>query len=571
MFVVTLITEISSALYPILTSYLAGQLTTQLYEAVKNHQDTGKVYPILIGLGLLGVFYRALQSLLRVIQSIAGDKLRISVREKLIAKFTNLPIAQYEEKVVMDRLERVRSFSSNVSWVLDTIISIGGTLTGVVAAGIALASISPLIGGVVVAALIPLAILNQRIRKKHTEEWKENSTNRFIANDIESQLLQPRIIPELRLYGLVDFFLARVRELRMSTVTMERRQERQRALYSNLENITETIVTTGALLWVVGKIIVGNLEVGKFVFFQQVIERFSGQISSLLNQLTSREQELSDAHDFMLFMQEADHPGGETRLPEAVPTIALQNVSFSYPGAKHRALEDVSLTITPGERIAFVGENGAGKSTLIKLILGFYEPSNGRVLVDEIPMQEVFQKDWLAKVGVLFQHFEHFPFTTVAENIRLGRVQRETSEEAIQEALSLAKADSFVNKLSHGTGTYLNKWTNEENGTDLSGGQWQRIALARNFYRNPQVIVLDEPTSAMDAQAEFDVFKNLLESKELQSMIIVSHRFSTVRKADRIYVLEAGKITEQGTHGDLMKLEGTYARLYRQQAESYQD
>jgi ATP-binding cassette subfamily B protein len=246
--------------------------------------------------------------------------------------------------------------------------------------------------------------------------------------------------------------------------------------------------------------------------------------------------------------------------------IAFDHVSFQYPTGTREVLEDISLTIRPGEVVALVGENGSGKTTLIKLLCRLYDPASGIITLDGIDLRQLETTALRREISVIFQDYAQYHLTA-RENIWFGNVALPPDQERIAAAARHAGADEVIAGLPQGYETILGKWF--EDGEELSVGEWQKVALARAFLRDAQIIVLDEPTSALDARAEYEVFKKFRQLAAGRTVILISHRFSTVRMADRIFVLEGGRIIESGAHDELVRLGGTYARLFETQAQYY--
>ena len=246
--------------------------------------------------------------------------------------------------------------------------------------------------------------------------------------------------------------------------------------------------------------------------------------------------------------------------------IVLDHVSFQYPAGTRKALEDISLTIRPGEVVALVGENGSGKTTLIKLLCRLYDPTGGTITVDGIDLRQFETKALRHEIAIIFQDYAHYHLTA-RENIWLGNTDLPPDHERVSAAARRSGADEVINALPHGYDTILGKRFAE--GEELSIGEWQKVALARTFMRDAQIIVLDEPTSSMDAKAEYEVFQSFRQLVSGRTAILISHRFSTVRMADRIYVLKQGSVIEGGTHEELVRVGGTYARLFEMQAQHY--
>ena len=252
-----------------------------------------------------------------------------------------------------------------------------------------------------------------------------------------------------------------------------------------------------------------------------------------------------------------------------LPIIEFRHVSFTYPHSDTRAIEDISFTLKPGDSLAIVGENGAGKTTLIKLLIGAYSPQEGTIYIDGHPLAEIDRASYLDQIGALFQDYSRYDFATLGENVWFGNVNKPYNRKEILAALQESGLSKLVGEYEEGLDQILSKDIDSKNATNLSGGQWQRLGIARAFFRSPNILILDEPTSSVDAKSEYEIFRNIIKKQQNKTTVIISHRFSTVRRAEKIIVLDHGRIIEQGTHSELIEKNGIYKEMFELQAEGY--
>ena len=356
---------------------------------------------------------------------------------------------------------------------------------------------------------------------------------------------------------------ARLRGERLSLAT-------RRAGADTAAQACSVLAVFGAFAFVAVRALQGHNTIGDVVMCLQAFQRIQGALVELLRSLAGLYEDnlfLGNLYEFLDLEPTVTDPPEPVPAPERLTSgIALEHVSFRYPGAGRSVLSDVTVTIRPGQVVALVGENGSGKTTLVKLLCRLHDPTSGVVRLDGTDLRDFAVADVRALFSIIFQDYAHYHFT-VRENIRFGDLRAPDDDGRVEAAAALAGADQVVERLPQGYETTLGKWFPE--GEELSIGEWQKIALARAFMRDSAVVVLDEPTSALDAKAEAEVFARFRALVKERTAILVSHRFSTVRLADCIYVLADGRVTETGSHDELMALGGTYARLFELQAQSY--
>lgn len=331
-----------------------------------------------------------------------------------------------------------------------------------------------------------------------------------------------------------------------------------------------TIVTSGTFLYVALQAVSRRLTLGDLTFYSQAVGQVQTSFSAILGGLSDMYENslyLNTLYEFLDYEPAVQSP--DDPRPLMLPLkegIEFRNVSFTYPGKTVPALRDVSFCIRPGESVALVGQNGAGKTTIVKLLTRLYDPHEGQILLEGHDLREYSLANVYASIGVIFQDYVTY-FFSARENIGLGRIGEVESEGRVEAAAEKSGAAGFIEKLPKGYETTLGRWFDE--GYQLSGGEWQKVALARAFMRDAEILILDEPTASLDARAEYDIFIRMKELTVGKMTMFISHRFSTVRLADRIVVLENGAVIEQGTHIELLAEGGTYAELFNLQAAAY--
>lgn len=567
--IVQLIDSIVRALLPIATTYFAALTTSALAAAYAGDDDAAqKVFIYVLITSGISVVMLLWNSVSSYISQKTRYVIDAAIEDKMREHFGSLPFELYDDKEVIDLQEKARRFSYVFSNVFDTIGSMVVSIIGSIGSLIALVFVNTWLALAVTIAIIPGIVIQLRLSRQQAQHWEGNITNRRRMGNMGWMLGDSRNMAELRMYGVLKHIMKHYAKLREKDVKERLDFELASMWKQTVADVGEALVELGALIWIVLEIIARAEPVGQFLFVQQMVSRAMGQAGSLAVQLGSIDEDLANLVDYQRFM---DIAGEEQRLQviERSPqNIAIQKVTFQYPKTNITVLDEVSMEIKAGQHVAIVGENGAGKSTLIKLVMGLYEPTRGDIRVDGVSLADVTPDSWHKYIAMLGQEFISYYFATIDENITLGDVTRAPDSMQVQAAIEKAEFKDVVKKLEHGGNTYIERWLAEKNdeatATELSGGQYQRLALARNFYRDSPILILDEPTSAIDALAESRIFKRLFADTN-KTIITISHRLSTVEKADVIYMLEQGKIVEQGTHVELVAQKGAYYRMFESQ------
>lgn len=497
---------------------------------------------------------------------------RILERE-LRTKTAMLDVQQYEDP---DTWDNIRQGLDHIWKILNfwqvSAQTIARTISIIVAAAISF-GISPPVALLILLLAIPNNIIYGTYAKKIRDFYndKKNIEDRRKTWGLFGDLSSEKKIPEYTVTQSHNRVIRILEKIHNRLVLDEIRilTNRYRSYLATYSiNFIGDVVS---LLFLASQVILGNISIGSFTFFRSQFQTFSGDIDYILGQVIR----LNDSAKLGIFVRkllEMDRVvvSGNVKVPDGLPpAIEFKNVSFKYPRTNKYVLKDINVKIDPGEEIAIVGENGAGKTTLIKLLLRFYDPTKGKILINGTPLDQIDLKSYYKTIGTLFQEFNVYGTQDIETNISLGDVTVRPSKKRVKKAAANADAHSFIKELKHGYKQILAPLYSR--GTNLSTGQKQKIALARMFYRDSPVLIFDEPTASIDAEAEYKIFKRIYKIFEKKTVIIISHRFSTVRNAQKIYVLRRGKITESGSHEELLgKKDGAYAKAFKLQAEGYQ-
>ncbi len=504
------------------------------------------------------------QSILRVL---LGNKINVMILEKALT----LELAHFEDAEYYDKLVRARREASSrpLSLVIKT-FDLFRDIIALITIGIWLFQFSPYAVLLLAVAGVPAFIAEAKFSGEAFRIHRRRSAERRMQIYLEMVLTREDGVKEVKLLQLGKMFLQRYVDIFLNIYKEDRSLVLRRGIWGYILGLIASAAFYFAYGWVGFAAIAGAITIGQMTMY---IAQFRLGQNSVTNSLTSingmyeDNLYLSNLTEF-LSHKVPEQTGEGIAGPNPDDGIRFENVSFSYPGAQTPALKNINLHITPGESLAIVGENGSGKTTLIKLLTRLYAPTEGRILVDGLDLQEWDTNAIREKIGVIFQDFARYQLI-VGENIGIGDVDNIDDGNQIEEAARKGMADEFVRDLPLDYQTQLGTWFKD--GKELSGGQWQKIALSRAFMRSKaDILILDEPTAAIDARAEAEIFEHFNDLTDNRISIIISHRFSTVRRADHIIVLEKAEVLEQGSHQQLLEMDGQYATLFNLQAKGYQ-
>ena len=557
---------ILTASLPLATTYFAALTTTTLAEAYTGG-DPRQLFAYVVITVILGVIMSFWGIVQAYFEQLMRYQLESSINDQMFMRLHGLDFWRYDDPATIDMFDRARRFASSFSYLFSRLTNIATNIVSLVVGLWIISSVGWWLGLLLVVAIIPSGIIQFRLSRLTSNYWRKNTNIRRRMWWIEYIISKPENIAELRLYGVIKHLLAERAKLRdkdrLQMIKYERSFMGKRFGGEALQAAAEVT----ALVWVTLEIVAHRQPIGQFVLVQQMVSRVLSSVDGLISIYNSIDEEVANMVDYQRFM-ELPLASDKPHLPLTMHTsIVVRDVKFHYPGSKTLVLKGVSLDIKHGQHVAIVGENGAGKTTLVKLLAGLYQPTSGAILVDEQNLSEFNVADWHRRLAVLSQSFIRYDFATANENVWYGDVSGTLDQARLAVALEQAEADDFVKKLPKGGDSFVDKWMTDDSddkGVDLSGGQWQRLALARNFYRDAPIVILDEPTSAVDAAAEARIFRRLFRQKS-KTIVAISHRLSTVKKADVIYFMKQGRIVEQGLCDELIAKRGEFYEMFKEQ------
>jgi len=560
-----------TAVQPIALLWVAKLIIDAIVRAVSTHQPIQQNFWWLVaaefGLALTGSI---LSRIIDYLDSLLADKYTRFVSIEVMKHAADLDLIAYEDPVFYDRLERARVQATDR---LAMIQSIGRLVQQVITTttlSVSILLFSPWLLLLLVVGVIPaflgeshFAFLGYAKNFRQTPVRRQLDYLRVLGGSREAA-------KELKLFGLRQFLIRRFTLLSNEIYEENVGLARRKLIAGTLLSVIGTAGYYAAYVYVVWRTVTGAITIGSLTFLSGAILQASNNIQQMFSTLSSIADQALFLTDLLAFFEMKPTIRSKPNALAAPRPIRrgfeFRNVSFRYPGGGRMVLENFNFFLHTRERVALIGENGQGKTTIVKLMTRLYDPVEGQVLLDGIDLREYSLEDLYKEIGVIFQDFMRYEMTA-RENIGVGRIEELDNVEDLQIAAQKGMADEVIARLPLGFDQMLGR--RFDGGVDLSGGEWQKIALARAYLRNAQVLILDEPTAALDARSEFEVFQRFAELTRDKMALFISHRFSTVRMADRIVVLERGKIAEEGNHDQLSRLGGRYAEMFELQAASY--
>jgi ATP-binding cassette subfamily B protein len=519
----------------------------------------------------LAVFSEIFNRIISLTDALLGDLYANHSSIELMHKAASLDLGMFEDSEFYDKLERARRQTTGRVVLMSMVLSQLQDLITIVFLGAGLVVFEPWLILILFIAVLPSFLSeayfsrsSYSLVRSWTPQRRELDYLRYIGASVETA-------KEIKVFGLDTFLTRRFSKIANEYYKVNKQLAIKRTVWGTLLQVLSVVAYYGAYLLIIIRTVGGILTVGDMTFLSGSFNRLQNQLQNLLStftRITESALYLQDYFDFLAIVPTIkDHPGAIEAPGEIREGIRFDNVGFKYPGTEIWAVRHISFSLYPGEKLALVGENGAGKTTLVKLLARMYDPSEGSIMIDGKDIRQFRIDTYRKMIGVIFQDYVRFSFKA-GENVAIGQIEEAGNESQIRNAAEKSLADPVIQKLPEGYNQMLGKRFSE--GIDLSGGEWQKIALARAYMRDAQIVILDEPTASLDARAEFEVFKRFSELTKGKTAVIISHRFSTVRMADRILVLKNGEMLEIGTHEELLSANGLYAELFHLQAQGYQ-
>ncbi|HKV09442.1 MAG TPA: ABC transporter ATP-binding protein [Thermoanaerobaculia bacterium] len=568
--VADLLLRLVRALLPVLTLYVGKLIIDEVIRLVGAPGPLDHLAWLLAAEFSLAILSDVLGRTVSLVESLLGEQFTNDTSVRLMEHAATLDLEDFEDSEIQDRLDRARRQTMGRMGLMSQLFGQAQDVVTIASFAAGLLVYAPWLIALLIVALVP-AFLGEAhfnaqsysLNYARTPERRELDYVRQTGASVETA-------KEVKIFGLNAFLIDRYRQLAESIYQENRRLAIRRAGWGGVLTALGTLGYYVAYAFIAWRTLRGDFTIGDLTFLSGSFRRLRNLLEGLLigfSQVAGQALYLDDLFSFFEIEPEIVSP--ENPRPFPIPIrqgLTFENVGFRYPGAERWAVRHLSFTLHAGEVLALVGENGAGKTTLVKLLARLYDPDEGRILLDGHDLREYSVEALRANIGVIFQDFVRYHLTA-ADNIAVGRIEARNDRARIEAAADRSLADEVIEKLPEGYDQVIGK--RFKSGVDLSGGEWQKIAIARAYMRDAQLLILDEPTAALDARSEFEVFQRFKELSEGKTAVLISHRFSSVRMADRILVLAGGQVEAMGTHEELLAQGGRYAELFELQATGY--
>jgi len=573
MFALNVILRLIKSIFPVVLLWVGKEIIDEVIAIVNTgeSQELNKLY-LLIAIEFgIAIFSDVFNRLIGVTDTLIGSLYSNDSSVELIQKTARVDLQYLEDSEFYDKLERARRQTVGRVNLMSNSLAQAQDFITIVSLISALIYFYPILIFLLVISIMPTLLnelkfssSNYKLTSRMAPERRQLDYMRVIgASDVTAK--------EVKLFGLADFISRTFSTTANKYYQSIKKLTIKRSVWGAIFNIIGVIAYYGAFVFIVLKAVVSLVTIGELTFLAGSFNKLRNQLQVMFTRFSNITESAMYLHDYFEFIDmEFNDQSDFQQLPvpaEIVTGIKFQNVTFSYPNGHIPVFNGLSFDLRKGEKLALVGENGSGKTTLIKLLLRLYEPTSGCILLDGVDIRHYEKEEYQKLFGAIFQDFVKYYLTTRI-NIAVGNIENVGNDQKIEEAAELSLADEVVKDLLNGYDQELGK--RFKKGAELSGGQWQKIALARAYMSEAPIIILDEPTSALDARAEYEVFQRFIGLTKGRTSIIISHRFSTVRMADRILVLNNGEVLELGTHEELMENGNLYSELFELQAEGYQ-
>lgn len=561
---------VSSAMPPIAV-YLGARLTNQIAQAKAHSLHLTDMLPIVIGLWVATAVQRTVGAYMGYGRNLFVRRVQLEAERRLLAQASKLDLGHFDNSDWHDRLARAKR---DVSWrpgdLTWSVLGLSGNIVTILLMASLLASLHWVLVILALGAAGLSLVLERRVTARLYEFFYKEAPEEREREYLGDLLVQPRNTKEIRAYVLADYLLGRHTQRSEELFRQRQSMYREGTRISLMTGLITGTALALAYLFVALQGVAGAISAGGVVLVIGAFGSVSGTLGQISSTFVAVDQHTTFLDDYFSFLGiEPLLPVPANPLPLPPPPldgIEFDNVTFKYPGGTELAAKELSLQVRKGELVALVGENGAGKSTLVKLLLRFYDVDGGAVRVGGVNVKDVDPEVLRGRIGVLFQDYTSYELT-VRENVAMGRPGGEIDDERVMKALRDSRSEWLVKKMPNGLDSKVGRLF--EGGHDLSGGEWQRLALARIMFRDADIWILDEPTASLDPEAEAAIFAELKENLKGRIGIVISHRFSTVRIADRIAVIADGRVAELGSHEELLRAKGRYAELFELQAAGY--